>query len=116
MITNYPYYTGCNHDGIYITDGPSFLAYMTGENTLTRREFGSLQGQAVQLKRLYHNEDEFCANFEDYLHNNPQKALFLENISMEDSTLYKQGDIEWVSRSAQYQNDSQYNISNQKKV
>ena len=33
---------------------------------------------------------------------------------MEDSTVYKLGDIEWISRSAQYQNDSQYNISNKK--
>lgn len=116
LITNYPYYTGCNHNGIYITDGPSFLAYMTGENTLTRREFGIQQGGAVQIKKLYRNEDEFCANFEDYLHNNPQKALFLEDIRMEDNTLYKHDDIEWISRSAQYQNDSQYNISNKKKV
>ena len=89
---------------------------MTGENTLTRREFGTQQGGAVQIKKLYRNEDEFCANFEDYLHNNPQKALFLEDIRMEDNTLYKHDDIEWISRSAQYQNDSQYNISNKKKV
>ena len=114
VVTNYPYYTGCNHNGIYITDGPSFLAYMTGENTLTRRELGNQQVGAVQLKKLYNNEDEYNVNFEEFLHNNPQKALFLKDISMEDNTLYKQGDIEWVSRSAQYQNDKQFNISNQR--
>lgn len=112
VVTNYPLYTGCNHNGVYITDVSSFLSYMKGEHIMTQREFGSMSGEVIPLKILYTNEDEFSGKFMQYLQHNPQKELFLKNIKMEDCVIYNEDNLEWVSRAAQYMNDSRFNIGN----
>ena len=114
VVTNYPLYTGCSYNGIYITNASSFLSYLRGEHVLTQREFGSMNGMAIPLRYLYTNEDEYSYNFKQFLRNNPQKELFLKYIKMEECVVYKDEDSQWVSRDAMYMNDSRFNISNRK--
>ena len=66
----------------------------------------------TKARRFYANETEFSAHFEQYLKSNPQKQLFLQHIQMENTTVYKDEQQEWITRAAQYQNDSRLNISN----
>ena len=112
VLTNYPTYTGCNHNGVYIIDAPSFLTYMSGNCMLTRHERGKESDIITKARRFYANETEFSAHFEQYLKSNPQKQLFLQHIQMENTTVYKDEQQEWITRAAQYQNDSRLNISN----
>lgn len=112
VLTNYPTYTGCDHNGVYIIDAPSFLTYMSGNCMLTRHERGKESDIITKARRFYANETEFSAHFEQYLKSNPQKQLFLQHIQMENTTVYKDEQQEWITRAAQYQNDSRLNISN----
>ena len=112
VLTNYPTYTGCYHNGDYIIDAPSFLTYMSGNCTLTRHERGMEIDEITKVSRAYTNEEEFSGNFEQFLKCNPQKQLFLQLIKMEDTTVYKDEQQEWITRAAQFQNDSRLNIRN----
>lgn len=112
VLTNYPTYTGCNHNGVYVIDAPSFLAYMSGNCVLTRHERGKNSDEITNMKKLYTNENEFSENFEGYLKCNPQKQLLMQLIQMENSTVYKDKNQEWITRTAQFQNDNRLNICN----
>lgn len=110
VVTNYPIYTGCNHNGIYIVDASFFLSYLNGENRLTQRAVGEKDGEVKLISKLYSNEEEYSKNFEYCLRNNPLKGLILPHVQMEDCVIYKEKDVEWVSRSAQYMNDRELDI------
>ena len=81
VITNYPTYTGFSHNGVYVIDSHSFLAYMQG-GYVTMREMGMNENPIIAARRFYQNEDQYSDNFERYLQSNPIKELFKKRIYM----------------------------------
>ena len=112
VITNYPTFTGFSHNGVYVIDSHSFLAYMQG-GYITMRELGINNDPVIAAKRFYQNEDQYSDNFEHYLQRNPIKEIFKRRIYIHDLPLMPDNADTYkiVSKSAEVVNDSQFNIS-----
>lgn len=80
VVTNYPFYTGCDVDGIYVIDSHSLIAYLrTGSVALRQMDaYNSL----VSGKFLYTTETEMSSNFFDYCKHNPVKEYLMPHIQM----------------------------------
>ena len=112
VITNYPTYTGFSHNGVYVIDSHSFLAYMQG-GYVTMREMGMNENPIIAARRSYQNEDQYSDNFESYLQSNPIKEIFRKRIYIRDLPLMPESKDTYkvVSKSAEVVNDPQFNIS-----
>ena len=112
VITNYPTYTGFSHNGVYVIDSHSFLAYMQG-GYVTMREMGMNENPIISAGRFYQNEDQYSDNFESYLQSNPIKEIFRKRIYIRDLPLMPESKDTYkvVSKSAEVVNDPQFNIS-----
>lgn len=112
VITNYPTYTGFSHNGVYVIDSHSFLAYMQG-GYVTMREMGMNENPIIAARRFYQNEDQYSDNFERYLQSNQIKELFKKRIYIRDLPLMPESKDTYkvVSKSAEVVNDPQFNIS-----
>ena len=112
VITNYPTYTGFSHNGVYVIDSHSFLAYMQG-GYVTMREMGMNENPIIAAGRFYQNEDQYSDNFESYLQSNPIKEIFRKRIYFRDLPLMPESKDTYkvVSKSAEVVNDPQFNIS-----
>ena len=112
VITNYPTYTGFSHNGVYVIDSHSFLAYMQG-GYVTMREMGMNEDPIIAAGRFYQNEDQYSDNFESYLQSNPIKEIFRKRIYIRDLPLMPESKDTYkvVSKSAEVVNDPQFNIS-----
>ena len=112
VITNYPTYTGFSHNGVYVIDSHSFLAYMQG-GYVTMREMGMNENPIIAAGRFYQNEDQYSDNFDSYLQSNPIKEIFRKRIYIRDLPLMPESKDTYkvVSKSAQVVNDPQFNIS-----
>ena len=112
VITNYPTYTGFSHNGVYVIDSHSFLAYMQG-GYVTMREMGMNENPIIAARRFYQNEDQYSDNFERYLQSNPIKELFRKRIYIRDLPLMPESKDTYKveSKSAEVVNDPQFNIS-----
>ena len=112
VITNYPTYTGFSHNGVYVIDSHSFLAYMQG-GYVTMREMGMNENAIIAARRFYQNEDQYSDNFERYLQSNQIKELFKKRIYIRDLPLMPESKDTYkvVSKSAEVVNDPQFNIS-----
>lgn len=112
VITNYPTYTGFSHNGVYVIDSHSFLAYMQG-GYVTIREMGMNENPIIAARRFYQNEDQYSDNFESYLQSNPVKEIFRKRIYFRDLPLMPESKDTYkvVSKSAEVVNDPQFNIS-----
>ena len=112
VITNYPTFTGFSHNGVYVIDSHSFLAYMQG-GYVTMREMGMYENPIIAARRFYQNEDQYSDNFERYLQSNPIKELFKKRIYIRDLPLMPESKDTYkvVSKSAEVVNDPQFNIS-----
>lgn len=112
VITNYPTYTGFSHNGVYVIDSHSFLAYMQG-GYVTMREMGMNENPIIAARRFYQNEDQYSDNFENYLQSNPIKEIFRKRIYIRDLPLMPESKDTYkvVSKSAEVVNDPQFNIS-----
>lgn len=112
VITNYPTFTGFSHNGVYVIDSHSFLAYMQG-GYVTMRKMGMNEDPIIAARRFYQNEDQYSDNFESYLQSNPIKEIFRKRIYIRDLPLMpKSKDTYKVeSKTAEVVNDPQFNIS-----
>lgn len=112
VITNYPTYTGFSHNGVYVIDSHSFLAYMQG-GYVTMREMGMNENPIIAAGRFYQNEDQYSDNFESYLQSNPIKEIFRKRIYIRDLPLMPESKDTYkvLSKSAEVVNDPQFNIS-----
>ena len=112
VITNYPTYTGFSHNGVYVIDSHSFLAYMQG-GYVTMREMGMNENPIIAAGRFYQNEDQYSDNFESYLQSNPIKEIFRKRIYIRDLPLMPESKDTYkvVSKSAEVVNAPQFNIS-----
>ena len=112
VITNYPTYTGFSHNGVYVIDSHSFLAYMQG-GYVTMREMGMNENPIIAARRFYQNEDQYSDNFERYLQSNQIKELFKKRIYIRDLPLMPESKDTYkvVSKSAEVVNAPQFNIS-----
>ena len=112
VITNYPTFTGFSHNGVYVIDSHSFLAYMQG-GYVTMRELGMNEDPVIAAKRFYQNEDQYSDNFESYLQRNPIKEIFNKRLYIRDLPLMPNNADTYkvVSKSAEVMNDPQFNIS-----
>ena len=112
VITNYPTFTGFSHNGVYVIDSHSFLAYMQG-GYVTMREMGMNENPIIAAGRFYQNEDQYSDNFESYLQSNPIKEIFRKRIYFRDLPLMPESKDTYkvVSKSAEVVNDPQFNIS-----
>ena len=112
VITNYPTYTGFSHNGVYVIDSHSFLAYMQG-GYVTMREMGMNENPIIAAGRFYQNEDQYSDNFESYLQSNPINEIFRKRIYIRDLPLMPESKDTYkvVSKSAEVVNDPQFNIS-----
>lgn len=111
VITNYPTYTGFSHNGVYVIDSHSFLAYIQG-GYITMRKMGMNENPIIAAGRFYQNEDQYSDNFENYLQNNPIKEIFRKRIYIRDLPLMPESKDTYkvVSKSAEVVNDPQFNI------
>lgn len=112
VITNYPTFTGFSHNGVYVIDSHSFLAYMQG-GYVTMRKMGMNEDPIIAARRFYQNEDQYSDNFESYLQSNPIKEIFRKRIYIRDLPLMPESKDTYkvVSKSAEVVNDPQFNIS-----
>ena len=112
VITNYPTFTGFSHNGVYVIDSHSFLAYMQG-GYVTMREMGMNENPIIAAGRFYQNEDQYSDNFESYLQSNPIKDIFRKRIYIRDLPLMPESKDTYkvVSKSVEVVNDPQFNIS-----
>lgn len=112
VITNYPTFTGFSHKGVYIIDSHSFLAYIQS-GIMTMRQLTLTIDPIKRFKKFYYNEDQFSNEFIKFLSDNPVKHEFLKRIYIHDLPLAILPEP-WriISKSAQINNDSQFNISN----
>ena len=112
VITNYPTFTGFSHKGVYIIDSHSFLAYIQS-GIMTMRQLTLTIDPIKRFKKFYYNEDQFSNEFINFLSDNPVKHEFLKRIYIHDLPLAILPEP-WriISKSAQINNDSQFNISN----
>lgn len=112
VITNYPTFTGFSHNGVYVIDSHSFLAYMQG-GYVTMREMGMNENPIIAARRFYQNEDQYSDNFENYLQSNPIKGIFRKRIYIRALPLMPESKDTYkvVSKSAEVVNAPQFNIS-----
>lgn len=112
VITNYPTFTGFSHKDVYIIDSHSFLAYIQS-GIMTMRQLTLTIDPIKRFKKFYYNEDQFSNEFIKFLSDNPVKHEFLKRIYIHDLPLAILPEP-WriISKSAQINNDSQFNISN----
>ena len=75
------------------------------------REMGINDDLIRGIRMLYHNEDEFSYNIEDFLAKNPIKEELLKRIEIVDLPLFS-SENSWkvFSKSAQVKNNPQFNI------
>ena len=86
VVTNFPTFVGFEHDGVYVIDSHSLISYLN-VGCITMREL-SLTGNPIkQAQFFYNNEDEYSANFEQYLKKNPLKENYMPKVVVEDMTL-----------------------------
>lgn len=112
VVTNYPTYTGFEHKGVYVIDSHSFISYLCSGH-MTERVLSATDNPVVDARLFYANEDEYSANFEQYLKKNPVKELYMPKIVVEDITQLPFIDP-WKCRvkSAVYMGNPGFDISN----
>lgn len=112
VVTNYPTYTGFEHEGVYVIDSHSFISYLCS-GFMTERVLSATDNPVVDAKFFYTNEDEYSANFEQYLKKNPVKELYMPKIVVEDITQLPIIDP-WKCRvkSAVYKGNSRFDMLN----
>lgn len=112
VVTNYPTFTGFSHKGVYIIDSHSFLSYLQC-GIMSVKILSESQDPIIGCKTFYSNEDEFSYNFQDYLSNNPVKQQLMNRILIHNLPLHidKIKSFKIISKSAQLDNDPQFNIS-----
>lgn len=110
VVTNYPTFTGFEHDGVYVVDSHGLLAYLQC-GIMSMREMGLNDDPIRGIRMLYHNEDEYSDNIEGFFAKNPIKEEFLKRIEVVDIPLANNEDS-WkvLSKSAQVKNNPQFNI------
>lgn len=116
VVTNYPIFTGFEYEGVYVIDSHSFIAYINS-GFMTKRELSATDNPIMRARCFYTNENEFSANFEQYLKKNPVKELYMSKISVED--MMQLPFIEpWkcIVKTATYKGDPRFDISNSKNV
>lgn len=114
VVTNYPTFTGFSHNGVYVIDSHSLLAYLQG-GYMTMRQLGLDGDPVLGAKRFYHTESQYCNNFEDFLKENPIKAEFKNRLYIHDLPIMA-GVEPWkvIAKCAQLRTDPQFDISNEK--
>lgn len=110
VVTNYPTFVGFEHEGVYVVDSHSLFAYLQC-GIMSMREMGINDEPIRGIRMLYHNEDEFSNNIEDFFLKNPIKEEFLKRIEVVEIPLANNEDS-WkvLSKSAQVKNNPQFNI------
>lgn len=80
---------------------------------MTMRQLTLTIDPIKRFKKFYYNEDQFSNEFIKFLSDNPVKHEFLKRIYIHDLPLAILPEP-WriISKSAQINNDSQFNISN----
>lgn len=112
VVTNYPTYTGFEHDGVYVIDSHSLISYLCS-GYMTERVLSATDNPVVDARFFYANEDEYSSNFEQYLKKNPVKELYMPKIVVEDITQLPIIDP-WkcTVKSAVYKGNPGFDISN----
>ena len=113
VITNYPTFSGFSHNGVYVIDSHSFLAYMKCGIMTMRQLTLTHADPIIGVQKFYYNENQFSDNFYEYLRNNPIKNEFFKRIYIHDLPIADLGDS-WrcVSKSAQIRTNPEFNITN----
>lgn len=115
VITNYPTFTGFSHNGIYVIDSHSFLAYLIG-GYITKRQIGMNRDSIIEAERFYHTESQYCHNFENFLKENPIKAEFKSRLYFYDLPLIVREPWKVIAKCVQLRTDPQFNISNEEEI
>lgn len=112
VVTNYPVFTGFEHDGIYVIDAHSFVSYINVGN-MTIIEMSKDSTRIVQETRFYTNETEYASHFEKYLKENPVKKIYMDKMTIEDIPLVSQ-EKPWrfSTKTAVYKSHPGFDINN----
>lgn len=111
VVTNYPTFTGFSHNNVYVIDSHSLLAYLKG-GVMTIRELGQDGNHILAANKLYHNESQYCNNFESFLKDNPIKNEFKKRLYIHDLPLMTNETWKVIAKCAQLNTDPQFDISN----
>lgn len=121
VVTNYPTFTGFNHNGVYIIDADNLVGYFN-IGKLSNHNLSPKGDSQTDIIIFYDSEDEFSDNFSNYLAHNPLKEMHSKRIVIEDQQLIPDIDIlqlmpdmeGWkaISKSAQINHDEQIIIRN----
>lgn len=83
VLTNYPTYAGCEHEGVYVIDSHTFISYFVA-GYMTMRVM-SLKDNPIQDARFFYNSEAgMSANFEKYLKEQPVKQMHIGKMVVED--------------------------------
>lgn len=112
VVTNYPVFTGFEHEGVYVIDAHSFVAYINVGN-MTIREMSKDSTHIVGETRFYNNETEYSANFEQYLKENPVKKIYMDKMTIEDIPLVSlEKPWRFSTKTAVYKSNPGFDITN----
>lgn len=111
VLTNYPMYAGCEHEGVYVIDSHTFLSYFVA-GYMTKREMGKESNDIVDAKFFYSTETEFSANFENYLREQPVKKIHMAKMVIDEIPLLPRlAHGKCIAKTAVYKGPSGFDIS-----
>lgn len=83
VLTNYPTFAGCEHEGVYVIDSHTFISYFTA-GFMTMRAVSFKEDPIEDIRFFYQNETEMSANFEQYLREQPIKQIHVRKMVVEE--------------------------------
>lgn len=83
VVTNYPLYTGFQHNEVYVTDSYSFLSYFS-TGSISVRSAGINVNTMIHREQVYSSEKEFSTHFSEFVKNNPILKFYKSKISIEE--------------------------------
>lgn len=112
VLTNYPTYTGFEHNGVSVIDSHSFVSYFNA-GFITMREMSMTANPIRNMMFFYKNETEFSSLFESYLKENPVKKIHMTKMEIRDIQLLPQiAPWKCTAKTAVYAGNSGFDISN----
>ena len=112
VVTNYPTFTGFEHNGVYVIDSHSFISYFNA-GYMSMNELSSTENTLRGVCFFYKNEDQYSTNFESFVQSNPIKDLYLKQIVVDNISLLPQiAPWKCYAKSAIYKGYTSINITN----
>lgn len=111
VLTNYPTYAGCEHEGVYVIDSHTFISYFVA-GYMTKRMMSLTVNPIVNARFFYNSEAGMSANFEKYLKEQPVKQIHIGKMVVEDiPQLTQLSPWKCTAKTVVYKGDPSFDIS-----